>query len=76
MTHSSSNEWTEPPSRGDVLPRGSLLDPRSLLFTDGPHPCSTSYGEVSNSANSRWVLELLDEEDDRVCVLIADGGDA
>jgi hypothetical protein len=77
MNHSSSNEWIEPPSPGDTFPRGALLARDSLLFTDGPTPCSTTLEAVGSSVApaSRWLLELLDEEDDRVCVLIADGGD-
>jgi hypothetical protein len=75
MNHSYTDEWIPSPSP-DGCPCGVLVARHALLFTDRPKPGSTN-GEARGASRpaSRWLLELLDEEDDRVCVLIADGGD-
>jgi hypothetical protein len=77
MSHSGHDEWISGPSPGNEVPRGVLLAGRSLLFTDCLDPRSNSPGGVRSSTEpaSRWLLELLDEEDDRVCVVIAEGGE-
>ena len=76
MNH-SDHEWMGDPAPVDDLPCGVLLARHSLLFTDRLNPGSTSVGRDGDGEvlASRWLLELLDEENDRVCVLIAEGGE-
>jgi hypothetical protein len=77
MTHSSRTEWMLGSSPGNQVPRGVLLADHSLLFTEGLDSRSTNLGVGHGSTEpaSRWLLELLDEDDDCVCVVIAEGGE-